>query len=228
MILTDDPQLIRAMTSPRSGFRRGHWYRGMRLDPRINNTLSEQDEGRHTALRAKLLPGYTGKDIPCLETRIDERVLELVAVLEKYVKTSQTVDFAHLAQYLALDVLTDLAFGRPVGYLAAEEDLYEYINKSADFLPIMELGTNHPWINKILSSRLMQYLAAPKASDRTGLGALIGIAQKAIQARYDNKCDIERRPDMLDSFKRRGLSRLEAESESLLQILAGKRSTTSH
>lgn len=57
MIVTDDPDTIRAMTATNSKFRRGHWYKGMRLDPRINNTLSEQDENRHTELRRKLLPG---------------------------------------------------------------------------------------------------------------------------------------------------------------------------
>lgn len=57
MILTDDPDIIKCMTAPRSLFRRGHWYRGMQLDPRINNTLSEQDERRHNDLRSKLLPG---------------------------------------------------------------------------------------------------------------------------------------------------------------------------
>ena len=59
MMLTDDPEIIRAMTAPRSPFRRGHWYKGMGIDARINNTLSEQDERRHAELRAKLLPGVS-------------------------------------------------------------------------------------------------------------------------------------------------------------------------
>jgi hypothetical protein len=57
MIVSDDPDIIRAMTATTSKFRRGHWYKGMGLDPRVNNTLSEQDESRHIELRRRLLPG---------------------------------------------------------------------------------------------------------------------------------------------------------------------------
>lgn len=156
-----------------------------------------------------------------MEARLDERVLELVDALKRYAGTTTTVDFAHLAQYFALDVLTDLAFGQPFGFLTEERDLYLYMSKSAEFLPIMELGTNVPWVHRILSSRLVAWLAGPKPTDKTGLGALIGVAQKTIAARYDGNIDIEHRQDMLDSFKRHGLTRLEAESEAMLQLLAG-------
>jgi cytochrome P450 len=236
MILTDDPDIIRYMTAPRSRFRRGHWYRGMGLDPRINNTLSEQDEKRHNELRAKLLPGvslplmfvnyssknqYTGKDVPSLESRVDARVQELVNVMQAYSSETRLADFAHLSQYLALDVLTDIAFGQPFGFLSQRKDLFEYIKQSARFLPLMEIGTNHPWIHKIMTSRIVSKFAAPKPTDQTGLGAVIGVAQRIINERFSNKSDSRRSRDMLDSFIERGLTQLEAESESLLQILAG-------
>ena len=59
MIVTDDPAVVRLMTAPRSPFRRGHWYAGMKFDPRINNLLSEQDEVRHAELRAKMMPAVS-------------------------------------------------------------------------------------------------------------------------------------------------------------------------
>jgi len=59
MIMTEDPAIVRYMNAPRSPFRRGHWYKGMQLDPRINNLLSETDEVRHTELRAKVMPGVS-------------------------------------------------------------------------------------------------------------------------------------------------------------------------
>ena len=97
------------MTAPRSPFKRGHWYKGMKFDPRINNLLSEQDEKRHAELRAKLMPGYTAKEVPALEQKIDERVLDLVRLIEDdYVKKSRTLDLAHVVQYFTLDSLTDV------------------------------------------------------------------------------------------------------------------------
>ncbi|ETN46985.1 uncharacterized protein HMPREF1541_01175 [Cyphellophora europaea CBS 101466] len=222
MIITNDPSVIRAMTDTRSKFSRGHWYKGMRLDPRINNTLSEQDESRHRQLRAKLSPGA---HIPSLESRVDDRVVEVVQVLERYVAKPEPADFARIAQYFALDVLTDLAFGRPFGFLRKEQDLYAYVKTSAKFLPLMELCNNHPCIHYLLSNTLVASIAGPKPTDKTGLGAVMGVVQRMIGDRYRENVDCGHSRDMLDSFIIHGLTQVEAESESLLQILAGADST---
>lgn len=142
-------------------------------------------------------------------------------MLSKYTSGQDVVDFAYIAQYFALDVLTDLAFGESIGFLTSETDLFKYIKKSADFLPLMELGTNHPWIHRLLTSRLLVLLAGPKPTDKTGLGAVVGVARKTIVKRYAGCVEDGHCRDMLDSFMAHGLSQVEAESESLLQILAG-------
>lgn len=87
------------------------------------------------------------------------------------------------------------------------------------------MGTNFPFIHAILSSRLTQLLAGPKPEDQAGLGAIIGIAQKIVAERFDPASESKDAKDMLNSFIKHGLTQLEAESESLLQILAGSDST---
>jgi cytochrome P450 len=81
------------------------------------------------------------------------------------------------------------------------------------------------FIHGILSSSLVQALAGPNPEDRNGLDALIGVAQKVVAERFDSKADSKRERDMLDVFIAHGLTQLEAESESSLQILAGSDST---
>ena len=73
----------------------------------------------------------------------------------------------------------------------------------------------------------MQLLAGPKSEDKAGLGAIIGIAQKVVSKRFepDEAAKGYAPKDMLNSFIEHGLTQLEAESESLLQILAGSDST---
>lgn len=72
----------------------------------------------------------------------------------------------------------------------------------------------------------MQALAGPKPEDKAGLGAIIGVLQQIVAHRFSGKGSDEKRDrDMLDAFIGRGLTQLEAESESLLQILAGSDST---
>lgn len=199
----------------------------MQFDPRINNLLSERDEKRHTELRAKMMPGYTGKEVPTIETKIDQRLLDFVNLIQKYVAKKEAFDFAEKAQYFTMDSLTDVAFGNPFGFLTKDEDLYDYNKSSTAFFPMMELATNIPAVWSIISSKVMQALAGPKPEDRKGLGAIIGVAQKIVAERFNpgSEKDYQRDPDMIDAFVRHGLTQMEAESESLLQILAGSDST---
>lgn len=223
LLVTDDPDLFRHMNAPRSRWTRGTWYDGMKMDPRMNNILSERDERKHADMRAKMIGAYSGKEIDTLESDVDERVLELVTLVKTY--GGQPMDFAHIAQFFTLDVLSQLAFGEKFGYMDANADLYDYNKTSADFLPILEWMTNHPSIRWILTSAPMQALAAPKGSDAIGQGKIIGIAQKAVAARFGPDAKYKR--DMLGHFVSKGLTQEQAEVESHLQIMAGAESTSS-
>jgi len=43
------------MSAPRSKWTRGGWYDGVKLDPRMNNILSERDEKKHAEMRSKMI-----------------------------------------------------------------------------------------------------------------------------------------------------------------------------
>jgi hypothetical protein len=59
MVIQDDPDFYRMYNTPRSNVARGHWYTGMKFDPRLDNVLSEKDEKRHAQLRAKMMAGVS-------------------------------------------------------------------------------------------------------------------------------------------------------------------------
>ena len=163
-----------------------------------------------------------------MEAMINEHVLELMDLIHKIgITQHSTPDFAILAQYFTLDSLTHVAFGKPIGFLLANRDLFAYNESTTAFFPVLAMGASVPTINNILQSRIMQFLAGPKAGDKAGLGAIIGWAQQTVGDRFNGGKSAERngRPYMLDSFIKHGLTQLEAESESLLQILAGSDST---
>ena len=182
------------------------------------------DEKRHAELRAKLMPGYTGKEIPDLESSIDARVISLIRLVRReYADKAQILDFAKLAQYFALDSLTHLAFGQPIGFLEENKDLYDYNKSTSASFPILELGCNIPVINSILKSSIAQATAAPKPDDKTGFGAIIGIGHRAVAERFGPMAKQQR--DMLGSFIAHGLTRQELESETVLALIAGVDST---
>ena len=162
-----------------------------------------------------------------MEAMIDERVQDLISlILRVGVEQRETVDFARIAQYFTLDSLTHIAFGRPLGFLLENRDLYDYNASSTAFLPVLAMSASVPFLGNILRSRIVQFLAGPKAKDKAGLGAIIGWSQQVVSQRFGGKStELKGRPYMLDSLIKHGLSQLEAESESLLQILAGADST---
>lgn len=122
-----------------------------------------------------------------------------------------------------MDTLTHVAFGYPFGYLQRNEDLYDYLASTRAFMPVLELGCNHPWFKKLLDSRVMQSIAAPTAKDPRGMGAIVGIARKIVGDRFTP--DAKKNEDMLGSFINHGVSQDQAVSESLGQIIAGTDST---
>jgi hypothetical protein len=72
-----------------------------------------------------------------------------------------------------MDVLTDVAFGAPFGYLERDEDVHDYIKTIRAFMPVLELKTNHPTVNLLTNSWLVRAVAAPTVKDRTGMGKVI-------------------------------------------------------
>lgn len=170
---------------------------------------------------------YSGKDIPDREGRVDGRVMDHVNLIEaKYISTPnelKTLDLARVAQYFTVDVITDVAFGKPFGFLAADDDLHDYIKSLGPLMPVLELLANITWLCSILDNKYVKKLLTPTANDGSAMGKMIAVAQEAVARRY--KPGAEQIQDMLGSFMKNGITQLEAESESLLQVMAGSDST---
>ena len=221
-ILTNDPIILRYMSAPRSNFRRGTFYDAFSLQPPLKNVLSQKDENLHNSLRAKLIRGYSGKDLPTLESDIDSNITKLVKLIRAESAAGRPIDFSSLAQYFTLDVLTHIAFSAPVGYLTQNRDVYSYIRTVSDFLQVLELGANSSLVQSILDSPLMAPMR-PKPTDKDGMGAMMGMAKRAVSERYGPNSKVEQ--DMLGSFVKYGLTQQEAESEAMVQVLGGSDST---
>lgn len=69
----------------------------------------------------------------------------------------------------------------------------------------------------------MKRLLAPKADDGSAMGRMIGAAQEALAKRFQSQA--EQKEDVLGSLIKRGLTLVEVENESLLQVMAGVDST---
>ena len=193
----------------------------MRFKPEADNVLSEMDEQKHLDLRKMMAAGYAGKENPGLEDEIDERIRDLVSLIErKYICTAREpgkqMDFARKTQFFTLDTISQLAFGENFDCLANDEDRVEFGKSVDESLPTMMLMTELLEVHSFLEKSSLMKLIAPSARDAIGLGKVIGIAQKMVAERFGHDKKIKQ--DMLGSFLAHGMSQEEAESETVLQM----------
>lgn len=173
-LLTTDPVLLRRMWAARSSYRRSSWYLGMRIDPSKDHVLSERDDGKHTALRAKLAAGYSGKDVERLEETIDESIAALVKLLDSYIFNKKRVDLASKVQFLTMDILTHIAFGKPFGFMETDSDVYDYLKTTEAVVPTIMVVAIFPWLNALLQSKPMKAFL-PSEKDPFGFGKVMGL-----------------------------------------------------
>ncbi|ERS98938.1 hypothetical protein HMPREF1624_04131 [Sporothrix schenckii ATCC 58251] len=225
-LVTNDPEVLRRMWSVRSPYKKGPFYEAVRFNPARDNLISMRDDALHAELRAKMANGYGGKDNDSLEAAMDKEILAFVDLLErKYISTDtdyRPVDLARKVQYLTLDVITALAFSKRFGYTEQDADVYSYIKITEDSMPVMMFLSIFPGLAKVLQSPLFRRLM-PSEHDRVGFGRFIAVAKQIVGERLAS--DQPKRRDMLGSFLAHGLTREEAEGETLLQIIAGSDTT---
>lgn len=123
-------------------------------------------------------PKYSGKESDdfSFESGMDRQILSFMHLLEhKYVSTpydSKPFDLAEKTQFFALDAIGDISLGAPFGYLASDEDLFDYNGINASSLPVMNAVAVLPWLTRIVHQWPMR-LALPREGDRVGFGRLM-------------------------------------------------------
>ncbi|KAI4249475.1 MAG: hypothetical protein LQ352_005621, partial [Teloschistes flavicans] len=226
-LVTNDADLLRRMSAIRSPYTKSEWYSGTQFDPHMNHVFSERDEARHRDIRNRMSSGYSGSDNPYLEESVDDRLQDLINLIRaKYTSTDKVVrrvDFGSLAQYLTLDIITDMAFGEPAGFLSEDSDQFHYLEIMSQALPRFEWVSCLMWLNRLLSNPLISRLVKPTQEDKKGVGHLMGLAKKLVARRFGPGKEVKE--DMLGSYLAHGLSQREAETETVLSIMAGSDTT---
>lgn len=85
---------------------------------------------------------------------------------------TRRMDLAEKTQFFALDAIGDISFGKPFGYLAQDEDLYNYNEINASSLPVMNVVSVLPWLTTLVHTWPLRLLL-PSEGDRVGFGRLM-------------------------------------------------------
>lgn len=97
----------------------------------------------------------------------------MIALIEGHADESKSFDFGRKAQFFTLDVISDLAFGEPFGFVASDSDMYEYIKTTEVNLPVFMGMTVVPWVIRLFRYPLLR-LMLPTEKDPLGFGKVMG------------------------------------------------------
>ncbi|KAL0932337.1 cytochrome p450 [Colletotrichum truncatum] len=226
-LVTDDPGILRRMNGARDTYNRSTWYNAAKFDPHNDSMFSLRDTRAHDKLKAQVAIGYSGRDSTGLEAGIDSQIASAVQLIRrKYLSRGGDVkpmDLGRVAQYLTLDVITEIAYGKAFGYLTSDSDVHDYIKTTEAVVPWLQLFGETPYMCNLFWSKAVLGTVGPKPTDKQGMGRLMKLAQDVVEKRYGPDAKDER--DMLGSFIRHGLTKKQSEQEVLFQIAAGSDTT---
>lgn len=96
-------------------------------------------------------------------------------LLGKYADSDRILDLGRKVQYFTLDVISEIAFDKPFGFVETDSDVYRYIETTERTLPMVMVTTVIPVFVKLLASRLL-ISALPTETDLFGFGRVIRYA----------------------------------------------------
>ena len=76
-VLTDDPEVLRQITTARSKYHRDVWNSVFKVS-KNENVFNTMDVAKHDRIKSQIVAGYHGRENPDLEGAIDSQVMRLV------------------------------------------------------------------------------------------------------------------------------------------------------
>ncbi|RAL14130.1 cytochrome P450 [Aspergillus homomorphus CBS 101889] len=188
----------------------------------------------HSSFRKHSAGPYSFSNVKKMEPLIDLRMQEWLDKLdEKYSSTGEVFDFAWWAVYMAYDIISEVGFGAPFGFVSQAHDVGGLIQGFHDGLPAFGLLSRlHPFTSWVKTTFLKKYLVATPA-DQSGVGVLMRFRDRLIDQRLRDlaeKKDIGR-VDLLQTFlearteNNQPLDMEYIKAEVLLVLLAGADTT---
>lgn len=83
------------------------------------------------------------------------------------------MDLARKVSFFAMDVTTDIAFGRPWGCVERDEDVDKWFETADLLLPNAIMVSTIPWLARLFAIPVIGRLVMPSDKDKTGAGRLI-------------------------------------------------------
>ncbi|KAG8160751.1 hypothetical protein KVR01_009015 [Diaporthe batatas] len=227
-IMIYDPETFWQINSARSAYGRSGWYGSAKLHPEGDSVLSEMDTARHDKRKANLVGGFSGKRLASLEASVDDRLASLVNYIRRKVRdvpgNRVKLNFSKIIRWWQLDLVTLVAFGVPWGDLADETDHYTFLSAMDSALPFIHSVSMVPFLRMLVFSKFVLWLAAPKVTDKEGMGRSIREMRETVDSHFENPNETkpgQKHPDMLGEWIAKGHDKKSCELDLAILMPAG-------
>jgi cytochrome P450 len=152
---------------------------------KTESLFNMQDWRQHAHFRKIAAGPYSFSNIKKMEPLVDSRMRDWIAKLDsKFAKSSEKFDFAPWAVFMAYDIISEIGFGAPFGFVKSETDVGGLIQGFHDGLPAFGIMARlYPFTNWIKSTWVGEkYLVASPEQD-SGIGTLMRFRDNLIKQR---------------------------------------------
>lgn len=182
---------------------------------KTESVFNMQDHRQHAYFRKFIAGPYSFSSVKRMEPLVDARVKEWIAKLgSTFARTGDKLDFAPWAVYLAFDVISEMAFGSPLGFVEQGKDVDNLIQGFHDGLSAFGLLARlHPFTTWIKNTWVGEKYLVPKPEDDSGIGLMMRTRDRVLlERRRDIKTGrTADRVDLLQTYVSRICERIVAE-----------------
>lgn len=198
-LTTDNPDVIRMMSSAKSLYWKGQANTGNRFNPYHEVMFTMLDPERHDKMKAKVAAAYSGRDTPRLESNVDDQIQNLISLIRnKYISKFgelRTLELGRISGLFTIDVISKVSLGKEFGCLRNDNDLHGFYSTLRSHIPFMSLTIDVPWLRDFFYSDIFLKLIGPKETDRSGIGKLMGLTNDVVRTRFSPEAAAQK--DML-------------------------------
>lgn len=145
-----------------------------------------QDHKQHSYFRKIAAGNYSFSNIKKMEPLIDARMKEWVTKIDSlFAQKGERFDFSPWAVYMAYDIISEVGFGAPFGFIEQGKDVEGLIQGFHDGLvPFGIMARLYPFTNWVKSTWFGDKYLVARPEQESGIGTLMRFRDKLIDQRF--------------------------------------------
>ncbi|RAK71705.1 cytochrome P450 [Aspergillus fijiensis CBS 313.89] len=155
----------------------------------------------HAIKRKRVAASFTLTNLKHLEGQVDERIAQWTHILtQRFVETGEELDFAAWSQWFAYDMICQLSFGEPIGFVSQGRDVENLIANFHQMAPFAAVVGALPWLARpFLENPITRKFFMPKPGDGSGTGKIMAFRDRLLADRLNNP-QAHKQGDFLDNI----------------------------